>query len=521
MTNPEFRKKAISSILTKQKIVAQRSARIFSDNIKNSNLKRTELLSGTTILEEAVEAMASLTWKIVAIEILSNNKGSTTAGVDLKAFKAVPYETETTKQALLSLQREIKKMKADLSIYKGNTDQTIKRKGIEKLNCKEKRRRWLKSGNNDAIDLIKTIKQKYALYTNPLYSLREAREQKNDIINHNRSLKLELLNNMKFFKLKHFTADAIRTVNIPKSNGKTRPLGIPTMKDRALQMLLKLTMEPYMEPLGDPHSFGFRPGRGCHQAVSTVANRTTWNRRKGMSRLRMKTFRAGTQSKISSATPKFFQTQHLLDAVIKGCFDNISHQWLIENVPMPKGFEHLLPLLIEAPRLQEDNTLQPTTKGIPQGGIISPMLMNWTLDGLESLITTTIAKAKVSSHPWVEFFGSSEKKAFMEKNDMLTGLKGRRLIEKIRTRAKIWFVRYADDFILGTNSYEYIPIIKEAINAFLEERGLQLSSEKTKEITWKIGAKFDFLSWTFHLIRPKKVNWIVAAPKRRAGRLTD
>jgi RNA-directed DNA polymerase len=97
----------------------------------------------------------------------------------------------------------------------------------------------------------------------------------------------------------------------------------------------------------------------------------------------------------------------------------------------------------------------------------------------------------------------------------------RRLIEKIGTRAKIWFVRYADDFILGTNSYEYIPIIKEAINAFLEERGLQLSSEKTKEITWKIGAKFDFLSWTFHLIRPKKVNWIVAAPKRRAGRLTD
>lgn len=521
MTNPEYREKAISSILTKQKIVAQRSARIFSDNFNNSNLKRIELLSGT-ILEEAGQAIASLTWKIVAIEILSNNKGSTTAGVDLKAFKAVPYETETTKQALLSLQGEIKKMKADLSIYKGKTDQAIKRKGIEKLNSREKRRRWLKSGNSDAIDHIRTIKQKYTSYSNPLYSLRTAREQRNDIINHNTSLKLELLNNMKFFKLKHFTADAIRIVNIPKSNGKTRPLGIPTMKDRALQMLLKLTMEPYMEPLGDPHSFGFRPGRGCHQAVSTVANRTTWNRRKGMSRLRMKTFRAGTQLKTSSPTPKFFQTQHLLDADIKGCFDNISHEWLIQNVPMPKGFEHLLPLLLKAPRLQEDNTLQATTgSGIPQGGIISPMLMNWTLDGLESLITTTVANAKVGSHPWVGFFGSSEKKAFMEKNDMLTGLRGRRLTEKIGTRAKVWFVRYADDFILGTNNYEYIPIIREIINAFLKERGLKLSSEKTKEITWKMGAKFDFLSWTFHLVRPKKVNWIVAAPKGRAGRLTD
>lgn len=89
---------------------------------------------------------------------------------------------------------------------------------------------------------------------------------------HNTTLKRTLLESLKDTKIKNYKASPILRVYIPKDDGRLRPLGIPTLKDRTLQMLLKIIVEPYLEPLGDPSSFGFRPGRTCHMAVASLAS---------------------------------------------------------------------------------------------------------------------------------------------------------------------------------------------------------------------------------------------------------
>ena len=247
-------------------------------------------------------------------------------------------------------------------------------------------------------------------------------------------------------------ASPVRRVFIPKpGKDEKRPLGIPTMYDRAVQCLVKMALEPEWEAKFEPNSHGFRPGRSCQDAIKAI-------------------FLAIKQ-----------KSKFVLDADISQCFDKIDHRKLLQKLNTYPSLRRQIRAWLKA-GIWQDYKFSETIEGTPQGGVASPLLANIALHGMEERI-----------------------KKYAETLDM-KDYRGKQLGKRDK-RFSISLIRYADDFVILHENYSVVQSCREIISEWLNDIGLELKPSKTRlthtlHNVGKEEAGFDFLGFN---IRQYKV----------------
>eukprot|EP01023_Acetabularia_acetabulum_P035525 TRINITY_DN3354_c0_g2_i4.p1 TRINITY_DN3354_c0_g2~~TRINITY_DN3354_c0_g2_i4.p1 ORF type:complete len:569 (-),score=74.11 TRINITY_DN3354_c0_g2_i4:334-2040(-) len=251
-----------------------------------------------------------------------------------------------------------------------------------------------------------------------------------------------------------------RRTYIRKPNGKLRSLGIPTIVDRIIQAIYKNALEPEWEVYADIGSYGFRPGRSCHDALERIVHTIT-----------------STKNDIPRKC-------WVLDADITGCFDNISHPYLMDKIGNFPG-RTLIHRWLKAGYV-ERGVFKETDCGTPQGGIITPLLANIVLNGIEKEIHIQHKlQAKTTFPYWCLSIN-----------------------RKIPAKAPYGprnYVRYADDFVILCESKEDTLLAKDEVREALKRRGLEISEIKTK-IVHVADDGFDFLGFNVRVYKTKMID---------------